>query len=212
MDGEGNDSLPRHKWHLAFGIRHSRFLLPLLFAITILCLFFPVLFTTKQIIPSNHDSDLAILFVPLRAFATEQLRAGHIPLWNPHIFCGSPFLGNFQSALLYPLTWLHLILPLAPAINWTKLHVEQMWGTVVMLAAKNPVAGCKFAAAQAAAVLIASGRDTGAATQFTLFLNSRRRARYLTPAIGPLICAYAAVLLCSLYLGLRQNLHRLRTS
>lgn len=67
-------------------------------------------------------------------------------------------------------------------------------------------------AAQAAAALIASGRDTAAATQFTLFLNSRRRARTLTPAIGPLICAYAAVLLCSLYLGLRQNLHRLRTS
>jgi hypothetical protein len=67
-------------------------------------------------------------------------------------------------------------------------------------------------AARAAAALIASGRDTAAATQFTLFLNSRRRARYLTPAIGPLICAYAAVLLCSLYLGLRQNLHRLRTS
>jgi hypothetical protein len=67
-------------------------------------------------------------------------------------------------------------------------------------------------AAAAAAALIASGRDTAAATQFTFFLNSRRRARTLTPAIGPLICAYAAVLLCSLYLGLRQNLHRLRTS
>jgi hypothetical protein len=67
-------------------------------------------------------------------------------------------------------------------------------------------------AAEAAAALIASGRDTAAAAQFTLFLNSRRRARTLTSAIGPLICAYAVVLLCSLYLGLRQNLHRLRTS
>jgi hypothetical protein len=54
--------------------------------------------------------------------------------------------------------------------------------------------------------------DTAAATQFTLFLNSRTRARDFTRAIGPLICAYAAVLLCSLFLGLRQNLHRLRTS
>jgi hypothetical protein len=67
-------------------------------------------------------------------------------------------------------------------------------------------------AAKAAEALIASGRDNAAANQFTLFLNSRRRARTLTAAIGPLICAYAAVLLCSLYLGLRQNLHRLRTS
>jgi feruloyl esterase len=44
------------------------------------------------------------------------------------------------------------ILAGAPAINWTKLHIEQMWGTLVMLTAKNPVAGCKFAAATAAAV------------------------------------------------------------
>jgi hypothetical protein len=40
----------------------------------------------------------------------------------------------------------------APAINWTKLHVEQMWGAVIMLDTKTVVASCKFAAATQAAV------------------------------------------------------------
>jgi feruloyl esterase len=51
------------------------------------------------------------------------------------------------------------ILSGAPAINWTKLHVEQMWGTVAMLEAKNPVPACKFAAATAAAVAACDAAD-----------------------------------------------------
>jgi hypothetical protein len=102
---------------LAIGCR--RLILPAALAFAVLVIFAPVLFTRRDVLPSREKSDLAILFVPLRAFAAEQLRAGHLPQWNPHIFCGSPFLGNFQSALLYPLTWLHVVFPLAPAINWT---------------------------------------------------------------------------------------------
>ena len=44
------------------------------------------------------------------------------------------------------------ILSGAPAINWPKLHVEQLWGHVVMLEAKNFVPQCKFEAATAAAI------------------------------------------------------------
>jgi len=51
------------------------------------------------------------------------------------------------------------ILAGAPAINWTRLHVEQMWGTVVMLADKNPVAQCKFTAATGAAVAACDAAD-----------------------------------------------------
>jgi feruloyl esterase len=40
----------------------------------------------------------------------------------------------------------------APAINWTKLHPEQLWGSLVMLEAKNFLPMCKFNAATAAAV------------------------------------------------------------
>jgi hypothetical protein len=44
------------------------------------------------------------------------------------------------------------ILAGAPAINWPKLHAEQLWGHVVMLDAKHVVPSCKFSAATAAAI------------------------------------------------------------
>jgi hypothetical protein len=53
------------------------------------------------------------------------------------------------------------ILAGAPAINWPKLHVEQLWGHVVMLEAKTFVPQCKFEAATAAAIA-ACDPDDGA--------------------------------------------------
>jgi hypothetical protein len=47
----------------------------------------------------------------------------------------------------------------APAINWQKLHVQQMWGPVAMNAMGNPVAACKLTAATAAAVAACDGID-----------------------------------------------------
>ena len=40
----------------------------------------------------------------------------------------------------------------APATNWTKLHMEQMWGNLTMLLAGNFVPQCKFEAATNAAI------------------------------------------------------------
>ncbi len=51
------------------------------------------------------------------------------------------------------------ILSGAPAINWTRLHVEQMWGHVVMQQLKDFLPRCKFAAAQAAAVAACDAAD-----------------------------------------------------
>ncbi len=47
----------------------------------------------------------------------------------------------------------------APAINWQKLHPQQMWGPVVMNAAANPVANCKLQAATAAAIAACDAID-----------------------------------------------------
>lgn len=43
-------------------------------------------------------------YYPWRDFAARELRAGHIPLWNPHQFAGTPFVANGQSAVFYPLS------------------------------------------------------------------------------------------------------------
>ena len=44
-------------------------------------------------------------YYPWRAFASRELQAGVLPLWNPHQFSGAPFLANGQSAVFYPLSF-----------------------------------------------------------------------------------------------------------
>jgi hypothetical protein len=66
---------------------------------------------------SHRGTDLSAEFVYWREFGFDQLRAGHIALWNPHVFSGVPFMGGFQAALFYPFNWIYLILPLRIAIN-----------------------------------------------------------------------------------------------
>jgi len=46
--------------------------------------------------------DLASFLYPTYRFAAESLRQGILPLWNPHLYGGMPFIGDIQSGLLYP--------------------------------------------------------------------------------------------------------------
>ena len=63
-------------------------------------------------------------FYPWRHFAAESLRSGVIPLWNPYQFCGTPFLANGQSAVLYPLNLLFWAMPVYCAFGWSAwLHL-----------------------------------------------------------------------------------------
>jgi uncharacterized integral membrane protein len=48
-------------------------------------------------------------FYPWRAYAARSMTAGWIPLWNPHVLAGTPFLANSQSAPLYPLHVLYYL-------------------------------------------------------------------------------------------------------
>ena len=47
----------------------------------------------------------------------------------------------------------------SPAINWTKLHAQQLWGPVLMNSVNNPVPPCKLAAATAAVVAACDNID-----------------------------------------------------
>ncbi|MDP2728244.1 MAG: hypothetical protein Q8P59_11960, partial [Dehalococcoidia bacterium] len=49
------------------------------------------------------DYDLLTYFYPYKEAAASALREGRLPLWNPYLFTGVPFLANPQTALLYPL-------------------------------------------------------------------------------------------------------------
>lgn len=55
----------------------------------------------------------SLQFTPWRLLAIDLLRAGEVPWWNALNGAGAPLLANYQSALLYPLTWPSFVLPTA---------------------------------------------------------------------------------------------------
>jgi Ca2+/Na+ antiporter len=54
--------------------------------------------------------DLAHFLYPTYAFAAEWWRRGVMPLWNPHLFAGAPFVGDPQSGIFYPFNLLTFFL------------------------------------------------------------------------------------------------------
>jgi hypothetical protein len=84
-----------------------------------LVLFADVLLFRTDVVLSEAHADLYDQFLHWLSFGFSELRRGNLPLWNPHVFSGTPFLGASQSALLYPLNLVYLLLPLAQAVNWS---------------------------------------------------------------------------------------------
>ena len=68
--------------------------------------------------------DAFTYFTPYRDAANAALRQGRLPLWNPYLFLGVPFLANSQAGVLYPLNWLFVTLWAPKALAWSAvLHV-----------------------------------------------------------------------------------------
>ncbi len=77
-------------------------------------------------IPHNSLlTDLIIENYAWKQFAVNSLRAGEIPLWNPYLFAGAPFLANGQHGMLYPFSWLFFFVPVAKAYGW--YTIMQLW-------------------------------------------------------------------------------------
>ena len=105
-----------HLFWDAFDWRHAFFVL---FMIT-LAMFGDVLFTDSGRILSAPGLDLYAGELTGLDFVYRELGNGNLTLWNPHVFSGSSML----STALYPPHFLHLLLPLAPAVNaGIALHV-----------------------------------------------------------------------------------------
>src|SRR5262245_23177219 len=78
------------------------------------------------------------------AYTARCLRNGIIPLWNPYQGLGQPFLASGLSAVLYPVNWLHVVLP--PAwwdvvflLNWL-LGALFLYGYLRILEIEPPAA------------------------------------------------------------------------
>ncbi|HZO89699.1 MAG TPA: YfhO family protein [Chthonomonadaceae bacterium] len=68
---------------------------------------------------SLYWGDILLYFHVMLGFASESLRQGRLPLWNPYVLCGQPYVGNPQSALFYPTT---ALLPLVPVWLFLSLN------------------------------------------------------------------------------------------
>lgn len=66
-------------------------------------------------------SDQTLYFYPYREFARHQLYAGRVPLWNPFILMGTPFLANMQSAVFSPFSIFSYVGNFKRSFAWSAL-------------------------------------------------------------------------------------------
>ena len=100
--------------------------LPVLLGLMLLgfVLLAPSLFSASPGVVGHPYNDIAREFFGGRTFGFSTLARGVFPFWNPYLFGGTPYFANPQSALLYPLNFLFLALPVWAAINVTMaLHL-----------------------------------------------------------------------------------------
>ena len=82
--------------------------------------FWRILFTPDAWKPAGGGDLVSFLF-PIYRFAAASLSSGDLPLWNPHLYGGAPFLADMQTGLFYPLNQLlFLAVPDFPykALEW----------------------------------------------------------------------------------------------
>jgi O-antigen/teichoic acid export membrane protein len=70
-------------------------------------------------------SDVILENYAWKQFIVDSLGQGEIPLWNPYILAGTPFLATGQHSAYYPFSLLFMILPLAKAYGW--FTISQLW-------------------------------------------------------------------------------------
>lgn len=74
-------------------------------------------------------SDLVLENYVWKSYLRQAIAAGELPLWNPYLFTGVPFLAAGQHSALYPLSVLFYLLPLPLAygvFTWLQLALAGM--------------------------------------------------------------------------------------
>ena len=88
--------------------------------------FWRILFTPDAWKPAGGGDLVSFLF-PVYRFAASSMRAGNLPLWNPHLYTGAPFLADMQTGLFYPLNqllfWLAPDFPYKGLVWMAVLHI-----------------------------------------------------------------------------------------
>ncbi len=72
--------------------------------------------TYEAAVPHNELlSDLLLENYAWKRFLLQSIAEREIPLWNPYLFSGTPFLAAGQHSALYPFSLIYLIMPLERA-------------------------------------------------------------------------------------------------
>ena len=91
---------------------------PYRFAILAACViaacFLPVIFGQQTF----FFRDYSIFSYPLAAYHREAFWRGDIPLWNPYNNCGIPFLAQWNTMVLYPLSLIYLLFPMPWSLSF----------------------------------------------------------------------------------------------
>jgi hypothetical protein len=136
--------------HSSFEILHSslivhRFPLSLL-TLLATALFLPALLRHHVFVLRDHLD----YFQPLRWFTASELRAGHLPYWNPYNASGEPWLANPQTGVFYPPAWLFVVLPFATAyMLFLLLHLLLLGSGAYLFFARKASQGAALAGAVA---------------------------------------------------------------
>lgn len=72
--------------------------------------------------------DLVSFLFPIYRFAARTLSQGQLPLWNPHLYGGAPFVTDIQAGFLYPPNLLLFLLNPAFDYRWMQLlSIGHLW-------------------------------------------------------------------------------------
>jgi hypothetical protein len=77
-------------------------------ATAVVVFFWPVL-ANEAWIP-HGGGDLVSFVYPMYRFAADSFQSGQIPLWNPYLYAGAPFISDNQSGVFYPFNLLLFLL------------------------------------------------------------------------------------------------------
>lgn len=147
--------------------RLSELTAPLALIALTLAFFWKLAFTNLILV----GVDVFGYFYPYRAHAAQVIRQGHLPLWNPYLFMGVPFLANSQAGVLYPLNLVLNCLSTARQVSWSIILHVTLAGVFAYLYARSSLRLSPWAA-MLAGLVFAGGGFVGAQVEHVNQLNA----------------------------------------
>ncbi len=114
--------------------------------------------------PHAEMGDLVTELYPWKAYTHRAIASGTLPLWNPSLLLGAPFLGDLQTGLFYPLNLVYYALPTPLAWSLSILIRTMLAGLLATLLA-NALGASRTAALTAGVIFALCGWVTAFQTR-----------------------------------------------